>query len=62
MKMLGRGENGGWHNYRDLPDVVSIKEGSTNGNTFLIIFTPKAGFVLFAIFVQIYFHVPLDPP
>ena len=59
MKKLGRGENGGWHNYRDLPDVVSSKEGSTNGNTFLIIFP---GFVLFAIFVQIYFHVPLDPP
>ena len=59
MKILSSGEYGGWCNYRDLPDVVSRKEASRNGNTPLILLPLIAGFV---IFVEIHFHVPLDPP
>ena len=62
MKILSSGENGGWYNYRDLPDVVSRKEGTTNVNILIIIVPLKPGFILFAIFVEIYFHIPLDPP
>ena len=63
MKILSAGENGSLVVVQlqgfPLPDVVSRKEASRNGNTPLILLPLIAGFV---IFVEIHFHVPLDPP